>query len=219
MPVVVENTQCSHVPMTQVIQANDLASLDKKNPFRFWQDRDRRGKNAKGKFIPKNFYSNYKSAIMRDAHDLSKNMGSGSLLNSSGELHVCKDPRCDCGNLSLNRSLRKRDPYYNIKLYHERRGLKKVDINALHNPYKPCRKTCSCHHNPLFHAERMQREHMERLHASACRLMIMSVLPKRPGSADSATRKRIEYMQEIDWTRSHMYNDIMTKKYRKMLTQ
>lgn len=47
----------------------------------------------------------------------------------------------------------------------------------------------------------------------------MSVLPHRPGSADSVTRKRIEYYQEIDYTGSNMYTEIMTKKFRRMLTQ
>jgi hypothetical protein len=36
----------------------------------------------------------------------------------------------------------------------------------------------------------MQKEHLQRLHASATKLMIMSVIPERPKSADSADRKR-----------------------------
>ena len=50
-PIVVENNFCSHVPeefaKTQIVQADDLNALDRTNPFRFWQDRERRAKNTK----------------------------------------------------------------------------------------------------------------------------------------------------------------------------
>ena len=34
----------------------------------------------------------------------------------------------------------------------------------LHKPYRPCRRSCSSSHNPLFHSQRMYNEHMQRLH-------------------------------------------------------
>jgi len=47
--------------------------------------------------------------------------------------------------------------------------------------------------------------------------MIMSVVPARPKSADSAEQKLKEYYQEIDYTGSSMYGEILKKKFKKML--
>jgi len=47
--------------------------------------------------------------------------------------------------------------------------------------------------------------------------MIMSVIPERPKSADSADRRQKEYYQEIDYTGSSMYGEILKKKFKKML--
>ena len=58
---------------------------------------------------------------------------------------------------------------------------------------------------------------MNRLHASATKLMIMSVIPERPKSADSADRLREEYYREIDYTGSTMYSDVLKRKFKKML--
>ena len=49
--------------------------------------------------------------------------------------------------------------------------------------------------------------------------MIMSVVPARPKSADSADRKQKEYYQEIDYTGSSMYGEILKKKFKKLLLQ
>ena len=48
--------------------------------------------------------------------------------------------------------------------------------------------------------------------------MIMSVIPERPKSADSADRRLKEYYNEIDYTGSSMYGDILKKKFKKMLS-
>ena len=47
--------------------------------------------------------------------------------------------------------------------------------------------------------------------------MIMSVVPERAKSADSGDRRRQEYYQEIDYTGSSMYGDVLQRKFKKML--
>lgn len=47
--------------------------------------------------------------------------------------------------------------------------------------------------------------------------MIMSVVPVRQKSADSAERRQKEYYEEIDYTGSSMYGEILKKKFKKML--
>ena len=47
--------------------------------------------------------------------------------------------------------------------------------------------------------------------------MIMSVIPERPKSADSADRKRQEYYNEIDYKGSTMYVEVLKRKFKKML--
>ena len=77
----------------------------------------------------------------------------------------------------------------------------------LYQPYRPCRRTCCGNHNPLFHAQRMQREHLQKMHASATKLMIMSVIPERPYSADSTTRALWSYQKDIDYFKSTMHDE------------
>ena len=152
---------------------------------------------------------------MRDAHEIARSIASQSAIDTDAA-HVCLGALCDCHRLTNNKKLKRRG--FRIKSKHKREE-RKANVDQLHNPYKPCRKTCSCTHNPLFHAERMQKEHLDRLHASATKLMIMSVVPARPKSADSADRKQKEYYQEIDYTGSSMYGEILKKKFKKMLLQ
>ena len=45
------------------------------------------------------------------------------------------------------------------------------------------------------------------MHASATKLMIMSVIPERPYSADSATRALQQYQKEIDYYSTPMHDD------------
>ena len=53
---------------------------------------------------------------------------------------------------------------------------------------------------------------MKRMHASATKLMIMSVIPERPYSADSATRALREYQREIDYFQSPMHADAIVRR-------
>jgi len=50
------------------------------------------------------------------------------------------------------------------------------------------------------------------MHASATKLMIMSVIPERPYSADSATRALQQYQKEIDYYSTQMHDDAKEKK-------
>ena len=42
--------------------------------------------------------------------------------------------------------------------------------------------------------------------------MIMSVIPERPKSVDSAEEARKTYLREIDYTGSIMYSDVLKKQ-------
>ena len=77
----------------------------------------------------------------------------------------------------------------------------------LYKPFRPCRRTCHVDHHPMHHAERMQEEHLQRLHASATKLMIMKIVPDRPGSADSATREFERYKKDIDFFSSTIHSE------------
>jgi hypothetical protein len=65
----------------------------------------------------------------------------------------------------------------------------------------------------------MQDEHLHRLHASATRLMIMSVIPERSGSADEAERKLQEQYNEIDYAQSAIYVKIMADYFKKEMKE
>jgi len=54
-----------------IVHADDLDALDDHNPYKFWKDRDRKLIKDKFKIIPKNYYLNYKTNMMRDAHEIS----------------------------------------------------------------------------------------------------------------------------------------------------
>jgi len=124
-----------------------LNALDKKNPFRFWQDRERRTSKERFNFVPKGFYTNYKSAMMRDAHELARTMVSDTIhAHGAGE---CTDLRCDCNQLSNNKRLKNKGKKLDLKSKNKSR---RVNVNELSNPYKPCRRTCCSSHNPMFHA-------------------------------------------------------------------
>jgi len=49
------------------------------------------------------------------------------------------------------------------------------------------------------------------MHASATKLMIMSIIPERPASADTATKAHNEYVMEIDYFRSTMHGEAIQR--------
>jgi hypothetical protein len=116
---------------------------------------------------------------------------------------------CDCKRISKSKSPKRRRGFYTRRATASHIKKKAYE---LYKPYRPCRRTCCANHNPEFHAERMQEEHLKRLHASATKLMIMSVIPERPASADSAERARRVYMKEIDYSASLMHQEVMRRR-------
>ena len=50
------------------------------------------------------------------------------------------------------------------------------------------------------------------MHASATKLMIMSVVPERPYSADSATRALREFQKDIDFHKSTLHGDAIKRR-------
>ena len=57
----------------------------------------------------------------------------------------------------------------------------------------------------------MQLEHLNNLHASAQKLMIMSVIPERPTSADSAKEAFQRYCKDIDFYESKIHGEACKK--------
>ena len=98
--------------------------------------------------------------------------------------------------------------------FRSRTKSKRVVKNAynLYKPFRPCRRTCCSNHNPMFHAQRMQQEHLQRMHASATKLMIMKVIPERPYSADSATKAFNAYVKDIDFHGSMVHGEARKRR-------
>lgn len=87
IPVEVENKFCSHIDprtSTQIIQAHDLVKKvgggSGNTNFKYWNDRQVKSKGEESfGSVPKRFYSNYKTNLVRDAHDLAKLVVSDSM--------------------------------------------------------------------------------------------------------------------------------------------
>ena len=93
IPVELDNQYCSHISpkvSAHLIQANDLHALDDHNPYRFWADRDRTTRQEHFNAVPKHFYTNYKTSMMRDAHEVAKVVSAG--VSDGGD----KESACDC---------------------------------------------------------------------------------------------------------------------------
>ena len=70
VPIEMHNKFCSHIdPVTsgQLIAANDLAEHSRAFGS-MWTDKEHRFENESFKTVPKHYYSNYKSNLVRDAH-------------------------------------------------------------------------------------------------------------------------------------------------------
>jgi hypothetical protein len=57
----------------------------------------------------------------------------------------------------------------------------------------------------------MTQEHLQRMHASATKLMIMHIIPERPASQDTETKERNLYVAEIDYYKSHMHGEALQR--------
>ena len=228
IPVEFENHFCSHLdPGTsaQLIAANELAMMDPKNKFNGrWKDKAHMQREDDWNHVPKHFYTNFKTNLVRDAHYMAKAIVNSRSSHSPlrhGHTETCDkhnapagaSVKCGCKHKETKIDLKKRFRSYigGIRSTKRSKDVIKNSYN-LYKPYRPCRRTCCANHNPLFHAERMQQEHLKRLHASATKLMIMSVIPERPYSADSATRALREYQREIDYFQSSMHADAIVRR-------
>lgn len=139
------------------------------------------------------------------AKKIVENRSMSPMMQSGYHLEGCEGGngssiKCGCKNNEKKADLKKRFRSYIGGITSKKRSqnVKKTAYD-LYKPYRPCRRTCCSNHNPLFHAQRMQQEHLQRMHASATKLMIMSVVPERPYSADSATRALKQYQKDIDY--------------------
>ena len=77
VPITMENHFCSHIDPTtsaNLIAADELARLDPSNKFNArWKDKDHRDHPYDAlKAVPKNFYTNFKTNLIRDAHYMAK---------------------------------------------------------------------------------------------------------------------------------------------------
>lgn len=73
VPITMENHFCSHIDPTtsaNLIAADELARLDPHHKFHNrWKDKEHRDLHSDAlKAVPKNFYNNFKTNLVRDAH-------------------------------------------------------------------------------------------------------------------------------------------------------
>ena len=95
---------------------------------------------------------------MRDAHEVAKVVSAG--VSDGGCDHA--DNACGCKkgeNSKLHRLNLKNQWKSRLKLKKEKKDSRQTSYE-LHKPYRPCRRSCSSTHNPLFHAQRMHNEHL-----------------------------------------------------------
>ena len=170
------------------------------------------------KKIPKNFYTNHRTNMIRDAHYMAKaivnnrsNSPMAACLGTCGE-NGQATIKCNCKPIKDRiRSTKFRSFTGGIQSRARSKNITKKAYD-MHKPYRPCRRTCCSNHNPLFHAQRMQQEHLQRMHASATKLMIMSVIPERPYSADTATRELKQYQRDIDYFQTTIHGEALERK-------
>ena len=175
VPVEVEDKFCSHIdPGTsaQLIAAHELAQLDPKNKFnQRWRDKEFVPRIEDFKQVPKHFYSNFKTNLIRDAHYMAKAIvqnrshspiqgGRASAAGSIQHADTCPGShnasvKCNCKakQVSIKRKFRSYIGW--IRSHEKSKKVTKTSYD-LYKPYRPCRRTCCSTKNPLFHAQRMQ---------------------------------------------------------------
>ena len=170
MPVEFENKFCSHIdPGTsaQLIAADDLANLDKNGKYHNpWKDKNHVAQSKDFTGVPKHFYSNFKTNLIRDAHYMAKrinehNRSLSPMQNSC--LGTCQAAanggnsiQCNCKpKKKVDLKRRFRSYIGGVRSAARSKNVEKTAYD-LYKPYRPCRRTCCANHNPLFHAQRMQ---------------------------------------------------------------
>ena len=169
VPVLFENKFCSHVhPQdgADMINASELANADPHNKFtKRWEDKNHIGPHGQDfKDIPKHFYTNYKTNLIRDAHYMAKALVRNRSVSPAANpcVHQGKPgegshpencPHCKPQNISTKHRFRSFTG--GIKSRIRSKNVLKT-AHLLHKPYRPCRRTCCAQHNPMFHHQRMQ---------------------------------------------------------------
>lgn len=77
-----------------------MDALDNNNPHRFWKDKEAKLKKEAFKFVPKGFYTNYKTNMLREAGNIAATLVTLKKSESDDELFSdCEHPdieNCDC---------------------------------------------------------------------------------------------------------------------------
>jgi len=97
------------------------------------------------------------------------------------------------------------------KIYKIKHRKKRRTFYELSRPYQPCRRGCSVHHSPFWHAERMRAEHLARANAGETKVMLLRQIETRPKSVDSAKVKAEIKLDEIDFVDSKVYQAVVEK--------
>ena len=88
------------------MQASDLQDLGQKNQYNYWADTERKKSQQSLKSfkpIQKHFYTNYKTNMMRDAHEVAKVVASEiSLDKECGHNYACDCKKVDSPLHRLN---------------------------------------------------------------------------------------------------------------------
>ena len=89
------------------MQASDLHNPGEKNAYNYWADTERKKsqKSLKSfKPIQKRFYTNYKTNMMRDAHEVAKVVASEISIGEKdcGHNYACDCPKIDSKLHKLN---------------------------------------------------------------------------------------------------------------------
>ena len=92
------------------MQASDMHKEGEKNPYNYWADTERKKsqKSLKSlKPVQKHFYTNYKTNMMRDAHDIAKAVAAG-LPDDPADCGDCKKLESPLHKLNLRNQWKSR---------------------------------------------------------------------------------------------------------------
>lgn len=107
---------------------------------------------------------------------------------------------------------KERDISLEEKIYKIKHRKKRRTFYELSRPYQPCRRGCSVHHSPFWHAERMREEHLARANAGETKVMLLRQIETRPKSHDSEKQKAEIKLDEIDLVDSKIYQEVLERR-------
>jgi hypothetical protein len=146
--------------------------------------------------------------MVRDAHDIVTELIAGKLRNSSVDSSCLK-----CEEAKLMECEHTKHVKSNGSISPEKIKKRKRKTFYEHmKPYQPCRRGCSVHHSPFFHAERMRQEHVARANQGHTKVMLMRVIEGRPKSAGTKSEQLEKQLHEIDMNESDLYKKMTLKR-------